>query len=54
MSGIKEFGFLYDKDKRLNAQSNAAAICYKAENPLVTDQFIMEMELDYEREQFNS
>ena len=44
IKGLKDFGFLYQLDKRVNAPSDAFSFCYKAENPLATDEFIMNME----------
>ena len=41
IKGLKHFGFLYHLDKRINAPSDAFSFCYKAENPLATDTFIL-------------
>ena len=43
MAELKYFGFLYQKDKRINSNSDPFSFCYKAENPLVPDYEILAM-----------
>ena len=54
IKGLKDFGFLYQMDKRINAPSDAFSFCYKAENPLATDEFILKMEQEKNDDFFNS